>query len=1040
MSKQLFSTFLGLFAFILLYPLKADATYKGTITLTVGQSYYVDPGFSYTATVSGDWTKTGSGFVITSQARNQSHCTIQAIHPGTGTLKFWGFVNADKFELEWDVVVKAPGGDMSEPDIEEPTELWLSNGNYSISWYNKSQMEFAISSNKDLAGLAYLVNSGEDDFEEKTIYIASDIDLSGKKWTPIGFEKESFRGNFNGMGHSIKGIYIGGTTILDANHYGFFGKVVGNIENTSFEGIVNVNMSQEFCYVGGIAGWLYGNLDNCKCEMPVYIKLENSDNATDGPVSVGGCVGDIYGSVYNCLHRGSIFVDTKRTVNGGYYIGGVVGRIDNTESIAFCENYSAQISCTIHDDMLGWIREIQHGIGGLVGTSFGGSYSDPTGTPYIKCCKSVIGTISIIAVNYQVSAKYNFNISGICGYVQGGQEDEFFKNNFCSVTNITGYANGYFPTGGSRQNEYFNVKHNGSSCYVNSDLSTDYTGKVYMNKGGNANNSFSSSQMQTDSFLDALNKDASSLNLGTDIWTHYSGDYPGIAKFFETPESFVTVTSIALNKSVMTLKVGERKQLVPVLAPENASIKSVIWQSDDESVVTINNVGRLTAIAAGTAVITCKANDGSGKQTACNVIVEARSPQDSILYVWAGKGNHTMILKTDNSLWACGKNTYGQLCDGTTTNRTTPIQVMTNVDDVAAGDNYTMILKTDGTLWGCGRNSKGQLANYNYEDKAEPEQIKARWGDNYTTDIAGVWAGNEHTMILKNNGVLWACGNYTYGQLGNGENAGITAFPIKIMSGVIQVSTGGNHTMILKYDGTLWACGRNDHGQLGDGTTTSRSTPVQIMTNVAQVASGNSHTMILKTDGTLWGCGDNSHGQLGDGTTEDKHAPVKVLEDVALVDAGGYHTVFLMNNGNMRGCGWNTFGQIGTGDTNDRHIPQLIMTDVAHVSAGYGHTMFLKTDGSLWACGNNEHGQLGDGSTVDRRTPVMISKGEDIIPEEELKGDVNGDGEVNGTDLVALTNIILGKSEKKSAADMNGDGEVNGTDYVTLANIVLGKK
>ena len=93
-----------------------------------------------------------------------------------------------------------------------------------------------------------------------------------------------------------------------------------------------------------------------------------------------------------------------------------------------------------------------------------------------------------------------------------------------------------------------------------------------------------------------------------------------------------------------------------------------------------------------------------------------------------------------------------------------------------------------------------------------------------------------------------------------------------------------------------------------------------------------------------------------------------------------------------------------------------------------------------WACGTNEHGQLGDGTNVDRLIPVMVSEGDNVNLPDVRKGDVNGDGEVNGTDLVALANMILGTSEKKSAADMNGDGEVNGTDYVTLANIVLGKK
>ena len=60
-------------------------------------------------------------------------------------------------------------------------------------------------------------------------------------------------------------------------------------------------------------------------------------------------------------------------------------------------------------------------------------------------------------------------------------------------------------------------------------------------------------------------------------------------------------------------------------------------------------------------------------------------------------------------------------------------------------------------------------------------------------------------------------------------------------------------------------------------------------------------------------------------------------------------------------------------------------------------------------------------------------------PEPSTKGDVNGDGQANGTDLVALTNIILGKNAKTDAADVNGDGQVNGTDYVALVNIVLGR-
>lgn len=63
----------------------------------------------------------------------------------------------------------------------------------------------------------------------------------------------------------------------------------------------------------------------------------------------------------------------------------------------------------------------------------------------------------------------------------------------------------------------------------------------------------------------------------------------------------------------------------------------------------------------------------------------------------------------------------------------------------------------------------------------------------------------------------------------------------------------------------------------------------------------------------------------------------------------------------------------------------------------------------------------------------------EIIDDPNFKGDVNGDGYVNGTDLVALTNIILGRSTNKPAADVNQDGSVNGTDFVALANIILGR-
>jgi YD repeat-containing protein len=70
-----------------------------------------------------------------------------------------------------------------------------------------------------------------------------------------------------------------------------------------------------------------------------------------------------------------------------------------------------------------------------------------------------------------------------------------------------------------------------------------------------------------------------------------------------------------------------------------------------------------------------------------------------------------MYVKTDGTLWAMGYNRYGQLGDGTTTNRSSAVRVATGVASVAAGDDHTMYVKTDGTLWAMGYNLFGRLGD-----------------------------------------------------------------------------------------------------------------------------------------------------------------------------------------------------------------------------------------------------------------------------------------------------------------------------------------
>ena len=83
----------------------------------------------------------------------------------------------------------------------------------------------------------------------------------------------------------------------------------------------------------------------------------------------------------------------------------------------------------------------------------------------------------------------------------------------------------------------------------------------------------------------------------------------------------IKVTSITLNKTSLSLEKDKSETLTATVKPDNATNKKLEWSSSDISVATVDNNGKVTAVANGTATITCAATDGSGKQATCAVTV-----------------------------------------------------------------------------------------------------------------------------------------------------------------------------------------------------------------------------------------------------------------------------------------------------------------------------------------------------------------------------------------------------------------------------------
>jgi alpha-tubulin suppressor-like RCC1 family protein len=294
-------------------------------------------------------------------------------------------------------------------------------------------------------------------------------------------------------------------------------------------------------------------------------------------------------------------------------------------------------------------------------------------------------------------------------------------------------------------------------------------------------------------------------------------------------------------------------------------------------------------------------------------------------------------VRSDGTVFAWGDNQAGQLGDGTTTARLTPVQVtgLSSVVQVAGGGGTSIALRSDGTVWTWGDNHFGQLGDGSTRSRSVPAQVSG------LSNIIQVDEDAQVSLALRADGTVFAWGTNNVGQLGDGTNTQRRR-PVQVLtpSGITQISTGFASALALRSDGTVWAWGNNLVGELGDGTTTSRNVPAQIagLSGVRQVAA-NANSMAVLADGTLRGWGNNGSGELGDGTTTERHRPVVVqgISGVSQVRTGGNFTLALRSDGTVWSWGFNGEGQLGDGTTTSHSLPASNgLTNVVQIDASLG--------------------------------------------------------------------------------------------------------
>jgi alpha-tubulin suppressor-like RCC1 family protein len=382
----------------------------------------------------------------------------------------------------------------------------------------------------------------------------------------------------------------------------------------------------------------------------------------------------------------------------------------------------------------------------------------------------------------------------------------------------------------------------------------------------------------------------------------------------------------------------------------------------------------------------------SGGSDEIRITPAAPAPVEAV----AAGGTHTVALKSNGMVWSWGRNEKGQLGEGTTTRRLSPVQVngLTGISAVAAGLNHTLALHGDGTVRSWGENRFAQLGDGTTANGLYPVQVAGLTGVNA---IAG---GRIHSIALKEDGTVWGWGGNSSGQLGATAtdicvstlpDCSKAPLPVAGLSGVTAIAAGAFHSVALKSDGTVWFWGDNHHAQF-DGSGLDHPAPVQVLqcstvngittcpplTGVTAIAAGAFHTVALKSNGTVFTWGSNGGGQLGSGTSDDQSNPAVVagLTGVTAVAAGDLSTLAINQDKTVTAWGDALFGRNIDGTTVKHLVPVPVPADrlsgITQVAGGGFHAVALKEDGSVWSWGDNFTGQLGNGTASDLFTPVRV--------------------------------------------------------------------
>ncbi|MBI3502883.1 MAG: T9SS type A sorting domain-containing protein [Bacteroidetes bacterium] len=366
----------------------------------------------------------------------------------------------------------------------------------------------------------------------------------------------------------------------------------------------------------------------------------------------------------------------------------------------------------------------------------------------------------------------------------------------------------------------------------------------------------------------------------------------------------------------------------------------------------------------------CGANDvgqlGTGNTTQQNTPIQIGAGNTYTDIACGQDQDHCLLLRNDGTVWGLGRNADGELgtgdisascisspCTCVSTNcEWAPKQVvgvggvgfLTGITNIFAGAYQSFAIKSDGTVYGWGNNSSGQLGDgTTTSPRTSPIQVSI------TATVTKIIVGAAHTLFLKNDGTVWACGDngvsstcgflVPYDRNGNLALASITsgALVIGAQYSIKTYNAGDNFSNVAgSIYGTIntsccefTAIGTTPTSYAAGSLLAIMNTPTPMQCNDLpagtwiDIAAGSGYSLFVRNDNTVWGSGTNTYGQLATGTTATKKSPVQLgspslLSGITQVAASRGNSTSLFYNGTTKilySVGYNADGQLGDGTT-----------------------------------------------------------------------------------------------------------------------------